>query len=136
MPDRASATGRGWGRPRVVLDPLAVLLRERYVSRAELARVSGLGYEMLRTYTDGLWRAEQPPPEHVLAGLALAVDPGELQAAVRAARAHRAGQEPGAVALSWGQRVVLEALREFDDARLIAAAPHVYELVAGLDLDE
>lgn len=125
---------RAWGRPRVVLDPLAALLRERCVSRAELARVSGLGYQMLRTYTDGLWTAERPPPQHVLAGLARAVDAEELSAAVLAALAQRAGQDRGAAALSWGQRVVLEALRGVDDARLVAAAPHVHELVAGLDL--
>lgn len=35
--------------------------------------------------------------------------------------------------LSWAQRVVLQALRGFDDATLVAAAPRVYELVAGLD---
>lgn len=51
---------------------------------------------------------------------------------MRAALVHRAGQEPGAPPLSWGQRVVLEALREFGDARLVAAAPYIYEL--NLDL--
>ena len=122
-----------WGRPRVVLDPLAALLRERCVSRAELARRSGLGYQLLRTYTDGLWTADRPPPERVLAGLARVVDPGELAAAVLASLAHRADQGPGAEVLSWGQRVVLEALRGFDDARLVAAAPHVYELVAAME---
>ena len=116
-----------------VLDPLATLLRERCVSRAELARLSGLGYQTLRTYTDGLWTAERPPPEHVLAGLSRVVNAEELAAAVRAALAHRAGQEPGAAPLSWGQRVVLEALRGFDDARLVAAAPLVHDLVAGLE---
>jgi hypothetical protein len=47
--------------------------------------VSGLGYEMLRAYTDGLWRAERPPLAPVLAGLQRAVNAGELSAAVRAA---------------------------------------------------
>lgn len=47
--------------------------------------MSGLGYEMLRAYTDGLWRAERPPLAPVLAGLQRAVNAGELSAAVRAA---------------------------------------------------
>lgn len=114
----------GWGRPRAVLDPLAVLLRERYASRAELARVSGLGYQMLRTYTDGLWTADRPPAGRVLAGLARAVDPAELTVAVRAAVHQRA--QP---MLTLGQRVVLEAVRGFHDDVLIAAAPHIHDLV-------
>ena len=120
----------------MVLDPLATLLRQRFDSRAELARTSGLGYHMLRTYTDGLWTAEHPPPQYVLDALAQAVDPEELGAAVRAALAHRAEQATSPQPLTWGQRVVLEALRDFDDARLVAAAPHVYELVAQLPLDQ
>ena len=125
--------GRRWGNPRVVLDPLAALLRQRFDSRAELARTSGLGYHMLRTYTDGLWTAESPPPQYVLDALARAVDPEDLSAAVRASLAHRAEQATSPQPLTWGQRVVLEALRGFDDARLVAAAPHVYDLVAQLN---
>lgn len=50
------------GPSSVALDPLAMLLRQRYPSRAELARACGLGYQMLRTYTDGRWTADQLPP--------------------------------------------------------------------------
>ena len=102
---------RGWGKPGVVLDPLAVLLRERYSSRAELARVSGIGYQTLRTYTDGRWTADQLPPVAVLAGLSQAVDPASLQVAVRDAMRARYEQTVGPPELTWGQRVVLEALR-------------------------
>lgn len=135
-PAAAARPPRGWGRPRVLLNPLAVLLRQRYGSRAQLARASGLGYQMLRTYTDGLWTADRPPPAHVLAGLARAVPPDELHAAVRAALADRADQAQPGPALTWGQRVVLEGLRGFDDARLVAAAPHIHELVVRLDTDK
>lgn len=119
----------GWGRPRVVLDPLAVLLRESYASRAHLARVSGLGYQMLRTYTDGLWTADRPPPDRVLAGLARAVDPDDLRAAVLAALRERAEKSQSVQSLTLGQRTVLEALRGFDDEQLVAAAPHIHDLV-------
>ena len=113
----------------MALDPLAVLLRERFDSPAALARASGLAYERLRTYTDGLWRAASPPPPDVLVGLEAAVGAEPVQAAVLASLAHRL-QQTGAVSpLSWGQRVVLEALRGFDDTLLVAVAPHVYELV-------
>lgn len=98
-------------------------------------------------------------------GLALAVDAEQLQAAVRAALAHqetalsRAGASSAALwrapvggwvlakascgggttlsrAPLMSARTVLEALRGFDDGRLVAAAPYVYELVAGLDLED
>ena len=131
-PPAIRAQGRRWGQPRVVLDPLAALLRQRFDSRAELARASGLGYQMLRTYTDGLWTAEHPPPPHVLDALGRVIDPEDLGAAVRAALAHRSEQATSTPPLTWGQRVVLEALRGFDDARLVAAAPHVYDLVIRL----
>lgn len=128
----AAATGAEasrWRRSRQVLDPLAVLLRARFASRAELSRASGLGYQTLRTYTDGRWTAASPPPTEVLEALARTVDRAELDAAVLAARHAR----EAAPELSWGQRVVLEALRGFDDEHLVAAAPHVYDLVVGLD---
>lgn len=34
--------------------------------------------------------------------------------------------------LTWGQRVVLEALHGFDDGWLVVAAPNVYDLVSQL----
>jgi hypothetical protein len=52
---------RGWGRPRRRLDPLGVLLRERYPSRAELARERP-AYQAPRNWTDGLWTADRLPP--------------------------------------------------------------------------
>lgn len=113
-----------WGRPSAVLDPLALLLRGRYPSRAELARVSGLGYQTLRTYTDARWTADRLPPVRVLAALAQAVDPRERYNAVMASLLARA-DEVAPPALTWGQRVVLEALRGYDDEVLVAAAPRV-----------
>jgi hypothetical protein len=120
---------RGWGRPRTSLDPLAALLRQRYTSRAELARASGLPYQLLRTYTDGLWTADHLPPVRVLAALSQAVDPTELQRAVREAMLVRTDQSQGPPSLTWGQRVLLEALRGFDDDIMIEAAPHVHDLL-------
>ncbi len=120
---------RGWGRPRTRLDPLAALLRQRYSSRAELARVSGLPYQLLRTYTDGLWTADHLPPVRVLAALSQAVDPTELQRAVREAMLARTDQSQGPPLLTWGQRVLLEALRGFNDDIMIEAAPHVHDLL-------
>lgn len=114
----------GWGKPRLVLDPLALLLRERYASRSELARVSGLGYQTLRTYTDGLWTRDRPPSTRVLTALARAVDHAELDTAVRAALAGRPARP-----LTFGQQVLLEALAGFDDDRLTGAAPYIHELV-------
>jgi len=126
---------RGWGKPGVVLDPLAVLLRKRFASRAELARVSGLGYQTLWTYTDGRWTAERLPPVAVLAALSQAVDPGELQVAVQDAMRARHEQIAGPPALTWGQTVVLDALRGFEDDVLVAAAPHVHDVVAAYVLE-
>lgn len=126
---------RGWGRSRDVLGPLAVLLRERYPSRAELARATGLPYQALRTWTDGLWTADRLPPVRVLAALSEAVGPTEVQRAVREAMLARADQAGKPPPLTWGQRVVLEALRGFDDDLLVAAAPHVHELMAGFQPD-
>ncbi len=74
---------RGWGRPHMRLDPLAALLRQRFASQTELARASGLPYQLLRTYTDGLWTADHLPPVRVLAALSQAVDPTKLERAVR-----------------------------------------------------
>ena len=91
--------------------------------------MTGLGYQRLRTYTDGRWTAAQPPPAEVLEALARVVDRAELDAAVLEARWAR--EEPPA--LSWGQRVVLEALRGFDDDHLVAVAPYVYDLVVAFD---
>lgn len=113
-----------WRPPLHQLDPLALLLRARYRSRADLARASGLGQQTLRTYTDGVWRAEKPPSPYVLAMLGNAVHPDELDAAVAAALAAR-----GAPQLTVGQRAVLEAVRGFPDERLVELAPLVYELV-------
>lgn len=129
--ERAGAPGarRGWGRPRRRLDPLAVLLRERYPSRAELARASGLPYQALRTYTDGLWTADRLPPVRVLAALSQAVEPADVQRAVRDAMAARADDAASPPPLTWGQRVVLEGLRGFDDGVLVAAAPQVHNLL-------
>lgn len=121
----------GWTEPRLTLDPLAVLLRSRCASRAELARASGLSYETLRTYTDGRWSREQPPSEHVLAGLARAVDRDELDRAVRESLA----LQP-APALTSGQRAILEAVRDVDDEQLIAAAPYVHELVRDFQVED
>lgn len=121
-----------WRRPATVLDPLALLLRARYRSRADLARASGLGYQTLRTYTDARWTADRPPPVRVLAALSTAVDPLELQRAVRESLAARREQADGVPVLAVGQRAVLEALRGFDDDVLVAAAPCVHEAVAAL----
>ncbi len=86
----------------------------------------------LRTYTDGLWTADHLPPVRVLAALSQAVDLTELQRAVREAMLARADQAQGAPSLTWGQRVMLEALREFDDDVLVETAPHVHDLLATL----
>ncbi len=99
---------RGWGRPRT----------------------SGLPYQLLRTYTDGLWTADHLPPVRVLAALSQAVDPTELQRAVREAMLARTDQSQGPPSLTWGQLVLLEALRGFDDDVLIQAAPRVHDLLA------
>ena len=56
--------------------------------------------------------------------LAQAVDPQELYNAVMASLLARA-DEVAPPALTWGQRVVLEALRGYDDEVLVAAAPRV-----------
>ncbi len=114
----------GWTPARLALDPLALLLRSRYPSRAALARACGLSYQMLRTYTDGLWTCEKPPSAFVLAMLGTAIDPDELSDAVTAALLSRP-----APPLTFGQQVVLEALRGFDDQDLVAAAPHIHELL-------
>lgn len=114
----------GWTPPRLALDPLALLRRSRYPSRAALARASGLSYQMLRTYTDGLWTCKKPPSTFVLARLGNAVDPDDLDTAVAASLLCRPGRP-----LTFGQQVVFEALRGFDDEHLVAAAPHIYELL-------
>ena len=114
----------GWTPPRLALDPLAVLLRARYPSRAALARASGLKNQMLRTYTGGLWTSEKPPSAFVLALLSIAVDPHELDAAVTAALLSRPGPP-----LTFGQQLALEALRGFDEGILVAAAPYIHELL-------
>jgi hypothetical protein len=44
----------------------------------------------------------------------------------------RTDQAHGAPSLTWGQRVLLEALREHDDDVLVEAAPHVQDLLATL----
>lgn len=44
----------------------------------------------------------------------------------------RADEADGPAPLSWGQRVVLEGLRDFDDDVLVAAAPHVHEFLRSL----
>lgn len=79
---------------------------------------------MLRTYTDGLWTCETPPSAIVLAMLGTAVAPVELDAAVTAALQSRPGPP-----LTFGQQVVFEALRGFDDDALVAAAPYIHELL-------
>lgn len=122
--ERGRSTRTRWRPPRHQLDPLASLLRARYRSRADLARASGLGQQTLRTYTDGVWRAEQPPSPYVLAMLGNAVDPDELDAAVKATLAGR-----GAPQLTVGQRAVLEAVRGFPDEQLVELAPLVHELI-------
>jgi len=127
---------RGWGRPRNTLDPLSVLLRERFPSRAELARATGQPYQALRTWTDGLWSADRLPPVRVLAALSGAVGSSEVQRAVRETMLTRADQAGGPSPLTWGQRVVLEAVRGFDDDLLVAAAPRVHDLLAALVPDE
>lgn len=109
----------------MALDPLALLQRERYPSRAGIARATGLPYQALRTWTDGLWTADRMPPVRVLAALSGAVSPPDLQRAVREAMLARADQADGPPPLTCGRRVVLEALRGFDDDLLVAAAPHV-----------
>ena len=97
-------------------------------SRAELARTSGLPYQGRRTYTDGLWTADHLPPVRVLAALSQAFDPTELQRAVREAMLARTRQSHGSPSLTRGQRVLLEALRGFDDDIMIEAARHVHNL--------
>lgn len=114
----------GWQPARLQLDPLALLLRERFASRADLARATGLSYQTLRTYTDGVWTRTRPPSVYVLALLGTAVDPDELHEAVT-----RSLLTAPAPPLTLGQRVVLEALRGFDDTILTSAAPHIYELL-------
>ena len=84
-------TTAGWRAPGQQLDPLALLLRSRFDSRADLARASGLGYQTLRTYTDGRWTAGQEPSRHVLAALAQVIPADELRAAVDAALQVAAG---------------------------------------------
>lgn len=118
---------RGWVPPPHPLDPLARLLRSRFVSRADLARATGLGYQTLRTYTDGRWTADQPPSPHVLEALARAVPGRELHAAVHAALHQRTQLDLHQ--LTVGQRTVLEALRGFDDQVLLQAAPHIHDLL-------
>lgn len=107
-----------------------MLLRQRYPSRAELARASGLSYQLLRTDTDGLWTADHIPPVRVLAALSQAVGPAELQRAVQEAMLARTDEAQGPPSLTWGQRVLLEALRGIDDGVLVGAAPHVHDLLA------
>lgn len=93
---RASAdVVAGAARAEARLDPLAAPLRQRYPSRPELARASGLKYQLLRTYTDGQWTADHLPPVRVLAALSQAVDPTELQRAIRAAMLARTDQSQG-----------------------------------------
>ncbi len=87
------------------------------------AAIRGLSHQMLRTYNDGLWTCEKPPPPFVLALLGTAVDPIELAAAVSASLLSRPGPP-----LTFGQQVVLEAIRGFDEL-LLAAAPHIPELL-------
>ncbi len=43
----------------------------------------------------------------------------------------RTDESVGPPSLTWGQRVVLESLRGFDDGVLVQAAPHVHDLIAG-----
>lgn len=78
---------------------------------------------MLQTYADGLWTCEKPPSAFVLAMLGTAINPDELGATDTAALMSRPGPP-----LSFGQQVVLEALRGFDDTDLVAAAPHIHDL--------
>lgn len=68
----------------------------------------------------------------VLAALSDAVGPADVQRAVRESMLARADDAGGPPPLTWGQRVVLEALRGFDDGVLVAAAPRVHDLLAGL----
>jgi len=65
---------------------------------------------MLRTYTDGRYTTQQPPPAYVMAMLCNAINADELQAAARAAMAVRPSPP-----LTLGQAAVLEAVRGFDD---------------------
>ena len=66
----------------------------------------GLSYQMLRTYTDGVWPAHRAPPNYVLAIQGNAADSDELQVAVNASM----GAQPSAP-LSDGERAALEAVR-------------------------
>jgi hypothetical protein len=84
---------------------------------------------LLRTYTDGLWTADHLPPVRVLAALSQAVDPAGLHRAVREAMLARTDESQGPPPLRWGQRVLLKALRGFDDDILVDAAPHVHDLL-------
>lgn len=99
--------------------PARGLLRERYPSRAALAAATGLPYETLRTYTDGLWRATRPLPRPIFAGLARAVELTEFVAAVNASQDEtewlRAVARPGWTA-------ALNALDGYDEALLGRAA--------------
>jgi len=96
----------------------------------EIPQPSGLPYQALRTYTDGLWTADRLPPVRVLAALSEAVGPTDVQRAVRETMAARADDAAGPPSLTWGQRVVLEAVRGFDDDLLVVAAPRVHDLLA------
>lgn len=108
-----------------------MLLRKRFPNRAELARASGLPYQSLRTWTDGRWTADRLPPVRVLAALSDAVGSAEVHRAVHDAMLARTDRAEGPPSLTWGQRVVLEALRGFDDDLLVAAAPHVHDMLSG-----
>ena len=115
---------RGWQPARLHLDPLAVLLRERFTNRAHLAAATGLSYQTLRTCTDGVWTRQRRPSAYVLAMLGTALEPDELDDAVQRSLLSRTVPP-----LTFGQRVVLEALRGFDDTTLTSAAPHIHELL-------
>ena len=65
----------------------------------------------------------------VLVALSQAVDPTDLQRAIPETMLARTDQAQGPPPLIRGQRVLLEALRGFDDDVLIAAAPHVHDLL-------
>lgn len=65
----------------------------------------------------------------VLAALSQALDPDELQRAVRDAMLARTDEARGPPPLTRGQRVLLEAFRGFDDDVLVDAAPHEHDLL-------
>ena len=81
----------GWTPSRLAIDPLAVLLRARYPTRAALARASGLKYQSCGPTQTACGPARSRPRPSSWPCWGIAVDPDELDAAVTAALLSRPG---------------------------------------------